>query len=91
MERDLEYRQRDARRVDNGVENFNSGSRAVGATCFCPYSVAWVARRSCPSLGRSEGRGAEIAATASPRTHLCWKRHRRDYASREGLGTHDLV
>ena len=34
---------------------------AVGARCFCLYTVAWVARRSCPSLSRNEGRGAEIA------------------------------
>ena len=32
----------------------------VGAR-FCSFhAVAWVARRSCPSLGRKHGRGAEI-------------------------------
>ena len=32
------------------VSKFNLGSRAVGVRCFCLYSVACVARRSCPSL-----------------------------------------
>jgi hypothetical protein len=42
---------------------FNLGSLVVGVRCFCLYTVAWVARRSCPSLSREHGRGAEIAIT----------------------------
>ena len=40
---------------------FNFQCAAVGARCFCLYSVACIARRSCPSLSRNQGRGAEIA------------------------------
>ena len=40
---------------------FNLGSLAVGVRCFCLYTVACIPRRSCPSLSRNQGRGAEIA------------------------------
>ena len=40
---------------------FNSGSLAVGVRCFCLYSVECIRGTSCPSLGRNQGRGAEIA------------------------------
>ena len=40
---------------------FNFWCVVVGARCFCLNTVAWVARRSWPSLCLSEGRGAEIA------------------------------
>ena len=40
---------------------FNSGSLAVGARCCSLYAVEGIYRRSCPSLGLSDDRGAEIA------------------------------
>ena len=40
---------------------FNLGSLAVGARCGSVHSVDCISRRSCPSLGRNQGRGAEIA------------------------------
>ena len=39
----------------------NSGSLAVGVRCRSLDTVAGTSRRSWPSLGLSEGRGAEIA------------------------------
>ena len=50
--------------VDTSVKlqaPFNSGSRGVGVRCCSLHAVARIARRSCPSLGRKHGRGAEIA------------------------------
>ena len=50
--------------VDDRVEifklSFNSGSLGVCVRCGSLQSVEGISRRSCPSLGRSEGRGAEI-------------------------------
>ena len=40
---------------------FNSGSLEVCVRCCSLQSVECISRRSCPSLGLSEGRGAEIA------------------------------
>ena len=40
---------------------FNSGSRAVCARCGSLHAAECISRRSWPRLGRSEGRGAEIA------------------------------
>ena len=40
--------------------SFNSGCVVVGASCCSLDTVEWISRRSCPSLGLSEGRGAEI-------------------------------
>ena len=40
---------------------FNLGFVVVFVRCFCLYSVVCISRGSWPSLGRSEGRGAEIA------------------------------
>ena len=40
---------------------FNSGSLEVCVRCGSLPSVECISRRSCPSLGLSEGRGAEIA------------------------------
>ena len=40
---------------------FNLGSLVVCVRCCSLYAVACISRRSCPSLGLSEGRGAEIA------------------------------
>ena len=40
---------------------FNSWCVAVGVRCGSLYAVVCIARRSCPSLGRKHGRGAEIA------------------------------
>ena len=42
---------------------FNLGSPAVGVGCCSLHAVECISRRSCPSLGLSEGRGAEIAIT----------------------------
>ena len=44
---------------------FNFWCVAVGVRCFCLNTVAWVARRSCPSLGLSDDRGAEVARRES--------------------------
>ncbi len=51
--------------VDDRVEikvqvSFNSGSLAVCVRCCSLYAVEGIPRRSCPSLGRNQGRGAEI-------------------------------
>ena len=40
---------------------FNSGSLEVCVRCCSLQSVECISRRSCPSLGRKHGRGAEIA------------------------------
>jgi len=40
---------------------FNLGSLAVGVRCCSLCAVECISRRSCPSLGRNQGRGAEIA------------------------------
>ena len=40
---------------------FNSGFVGVWVRCSSLYVEEGIARRSCPSLGLSEGRGAEIA------------------------------
>jgi len=40
---------------------FNSGSLGVCVRCGSLYAVEGIPRRSCPSLGRNQGRGAEIA------------------------------
>ena len=40
---------------------FNFWCVAVGVRCGSLYAVVCIARRSCPSLGRNQGRGAEIA------------------------------
>ena len=40
---------------------FNLRCVVVCVRCFCLYAVACVARRSCPSLSRNQGSGAEIA------------------------------
>ena len=40
---------------------FNFGFVVVWVRCYSPYWVERIPRRSCPSLGLSEGRGAEIA------------------------------
>ena len=40
---------------------FNLRCFVVAVRCYSPYWVESIARRSCPSLGLSEGRGAEIA------------------------------
>ena len=40
---------------------FNLGSLAVGVRCFSLNTVEGIPRRSCPSLSRNQGRGAEIA------------------------------
>ena len=40
---------------------FNLGSLAVGVRCCSLDTVECISRRSCPSLGRNQGRGAEIA------------------------------
>ena len=40
---------------------FNLGSLAVGVRCCSLCAVEYISRRSCPSLGRNQGRGAEIA------------------------------
>ena len=45
------------------VSKFNLGSLAVGVGCYSLDTVEGISRRSCPSLGLSEGRGAEIATT----------------------------
>ena len=42
---------------------FNLGSPAVGVRCCSLYGVEGIPRRSCPSLGLSDDRGAEIAIT----------------------------
>ena len=40
---------------------FNSGSLEVCVRCCSLQSVECISRRSCPSLSRKHGRGAEIA------------------------------
>ena len=47
---------------------FNLGSLAVCVRCRSLQSVESISRRSCPSLGRNQGRGAEIARHRSSRT-----------------------
>ena len=39
---------------------FNFGFVGVWVRCYSPYWVECISRGSCPSLGLSEGRGAEI-------------------------------
>ena len=43
--------------------SFNLRCVVVCVRCFCPYSVVCISRGSCPSLGRNQGRGAEMALT----------------------------
>ena len=40
---------------------FNSGSLAVVVSCYSLNTVEGIRETSCPSLGRNQGRGAEIA------------------------------
>ncbi len=47
--------------IDNDVLRQCQSSSALQLRCFSLITVACIARRSCPSLGLSEGRGAEIA------------------------------
>ena len=47
---------------------FNLGSLAVCVRCCSLQSVECISRRSCPSLGRKHGRGAEIARHRWSRT-----------------------
>ena len=68
---------------------FNSGSLSLVMRCCSLQSVECISRRSCPSLGLSDDRGAEIARNASRR----WRglddalRRRR----REDKRTHRLL
>ena len=55
---------------DERMEMTDEQSQAVSKLyfnlrCFCLNTVAWVARRSCPSLGLSDDRGAEVARRES--------------------------
>ena len=47
---------------------FNLGSLAVCVRCCSLESVECISRRSCPSLSRNQGRGAEIARHRWSRT-----------------------